>query len=231
MRYITPAPIMVLSRNTADTAANLLFPSRRMSRSGSGVLRDLVTTAPIRTTATAAQAIAGTVPRKPSTYPYIATIPSAIPANIMTTEGLSGRDEDASPEPLGIIPDAERSTMPRGMFRRKTQCHESMSPIIPPMVGPMMTEIPEPAAMQAMPLPRWSSGRWRTTMMGVEATMNAAPSPWMKRKEMSAPCPGDRAQPTDAKMKMMVPTTNIRRTSVRSATFPRARQSPAMGMR
>lgn len=67
--------------------------------------------------------------------------------------------------------------------------------------------------------------------MGVDATMKAAPRPCTSLKNISDSWPGDCAQPTEAAMKMVVPTANILRMSPQSATLLRARQSPAMGMR
>ena len=68
-------------------------------------------------------------------------------------------------------------------------------------------------------------------MIGVEATMKVAPMPCTSLIITSVAASWDRAHPTDAMTKTVVPERNILRTFTLSAILENARQSPAMGAR
>ena len=224
---------MVLSRNTIVTMENLRSRRSSMWTSGSSALPDLRKEHRMRTAPRMQSATEPASGMMPSVKPYRPTMTSPMPNDIRRTEGMSGSSLRPRSGSIAGRRTAVAAMMTRhiGMLIRKTACQEKMSPSIPPTVGPAMTDIPLPAAMQPIPRARWSSSRRRTTMIGVEATMNVAPMPWTNLMTTRVTASGDRAHPTDAMRKTVVPIRNILRTFTLSASFENARQSPAMGTR
>jgi hypothetical protein len=101
------------------------------------------------------------------------------------------------------------------------------SVMIPPRRGPMASAIAETPAQIPIAMPRSRTAKVAEMIESVAGIINAAPTPWTARAEISSDALEERPQKSDDAVNTTRPITKIRRRPRRSPSLPPVSRSDA----
>ena len=106
---------------------------------------------------------------------------------------------------------APMASMPTGTLMKKIQCQLRCSVSRPPTSGPIASASAETPAQIPIAAPRCFGGKVAEMIDSVAGFISAAPAPWTIRAMISISLVFERPHQSDARVKITIPTTKMRR--------------------